>query len=208
MATKSNTVSEYKGRFHRTCGRFINSAAKAAPKKFLLGTDQAVAERIAERLSRLWDEVVSRHERNVEAEAAYRKLGGSGFDGVFNRITGEITADEVEATEPLWDDEALIVAEAVRCEERSVQVNPLTNEPPTIYLQRIADLRSDYSLIEFLPDTAFYERAKAVAAVTARSWMLKLLNWHTLRGRLSQADEKVRSTRPWMPMPTGLVASM
>ena len=113
VATKRNAVSEYRCRFHRTCGKFINSAGKVAPKKFLLGTDQAVAKRIAERLARLWDEVVSIHNRESEAEAAILKRTGSRLDGVFNRITGDAKWGHPPTNEPLWNDEALIVAEAV-----------------------------------------------------------------------------------------------
>ena len=44
MTLQVSGVSVYKGRYHRTIGKCLNERGELVPRKFLLGTDRAMAE--------------------------------------------------------------------------------------------------------------------------------------------------------------------
>jgi hypothetical protein len=82
-----STISCYRGRYHRICGKFINRTGKVTQKKFLLCTDEAKARRIADRIELLWQEVVEMRHRHIQgprdtASPSTATLTGSPASGV------------------------------------------------------------------------------------------------------------------------------
>ncbi len=158
-------ISSYKGRYHRTVGKFINSSGKLARKKFLLGTDEAAARRKVERLELLWAEVKLRHQQYRQDKARY----GLNYQGTYNRLDGTCEQGPMPA-EAVWDAEALAVADAICKEQPSITVPHLTRElgdgrrvgeGAEVYLERLASLQADYKNITFIADPAAYGQAQA-----------------------------------------------
>lgn len=170
MAAESPTVSCYKGRYHRTCGKHRRPDGALAPKKFLLGTDENEAKRRVAGILEIWDSVERLWEQRRQEEETLKKHHVEGFAGQVNRITGEVS-DVESASEPVWDDEALMIAEAIRKGRRYLVVQPQMLRvgedeflAPEETLRNLDQLRSDYPSFEFRIDEQVL--LKCNAAVT------------------------------------------
>ena len=123
MARTVAKLSVYKGRYQRVLGQAVNSQGKLAPKKFLLGTDPRKAKLANARLEQFWDEVVAEHDHTL----GFVRGADISVDDT-NMITGEpAIRGDVQARRdfeggPRWRGESLLLAEATRKHERSVNV--------------------------------------------------------------------------------------
>jgi hypothetical protein len=91
---------------------------EAGPEKFLLGTDRRAAERANARLELLWQDVVAQsHKNNTEGPWAYQQWLESGLS-----IPGEPIPRNMAQREPLWTEELLELAEAIRNGQNYINV--------------------------------------------------------------------------------------
>lgn len=125
------------GQFYRQIGRKVGVAGQA---KFRLGADRRKAEWAYLKLGKLWEIVVAEHKAFQTATAD--------FDGA-------------EDTQPVWTDEALTIAEAVRKHLHNVHVGPPDRiRGPAAYATHLDHLSQKYGdVISIVPANA--ETAKA-----------------------------------------------
>jgi site-specific recombinase XerD len=162
------------GRYRRTIGRFINSEGKSAPKKFLLGTDKRAAQLANLRLEQLWADVVRLTEEGdlERAEVHQRFVKSLAEDGA--TLPQSATP---QRQDPMWDEEALEIAESIRggVPHVAVPVPDLAEATDRDYVEQIARLRRQYPSVTFVPiDTNAFQRGQAtyrddVARHTARA---------------------------------------
>lgn len=137
--------------FTRDLGWKISVNGKRVQHRFLLGHDPAKAELANLRLEQLWQAVVADTER---------------------RNAALLPHEEQEL--PLWDNESLLVAEAIRKHQHVITVpyrdeadisNPNAPGGPVgsaAYAAYLHDLRIKYSMIGFMPaDTQAFTRGQA-----------------------------------------------
>lgn len=163
MARSVNSLSIYKGRYQRVLGKAFNTRGKLTPKKFLLGTDPQKAKLANARLERLWAEVVAEHERTLDF------VQGTDIQLLdHNEITGVPTIPNDPYARrnlnvgPHWRPSSLMLAEAIRKDQRSVAVPALPGEDGETYFHRLTwILRRTFTAIELVPaDVQLYDKAR------------------------------------------------
>jgi hypothetical protein len=148
------------GRYRRTIGRFTNANGKTAPKKFLLGTDRRAAQLANIRLEQLWVDVT----RATAEEDAERRLV---HDRCARLIEGEggtlLASAAPRPREPLWDGEALSIAERIRTGAPNVLLPAPTDPDATerCYVHQVDRLRRRYPSVSFVPgDVQTFQRGQ------------------------------------------------
>ena len=167
---RKHSVSCYRGRYHRTIEKAINSGGKVATKKFLLGTDKAAAELAARLLERLWSDIVDEHQRaQDEACGPMSHIPGVGPPMDDDRVTGVGSSRARDLScGPIWRSETLRIAEAIRKGEREMTVISWTNRIQ-YYPHQLAGLKTDYSVIAFVPaDQDKYGSDQSMMATQSR----------------------------------------
>ena len=133
MAARKTHLCCVRGRYRRTIGKFVNSRGRLAPRKFLLGTDRAAAERANLRLEQLWDDIVRLHHQQQPPEHR-------------------------PSSEPIWTDVTLCFAEAIRKGRRIVIPDAIIEREVEITTASVGlalwyhDLRTAYPSIADLLD--------------------------------------------------------
>ncbi len=171
---RGELVKDSSGQYFRQLGY---KRGLAGQPKFRLGKDQKLAELAYHRLGMLWDAVVTEHERRgLTVVEQFAPPGGGGCSGG-----------------PLWPDDALLVAEAIRKHKHIVRLPPPVNmDGDDAYAQYIDHVRGLYGqIIAVLP--ADEESAKAGKESHA----------HYARHRSRQAA--VNSRIAQIPIPAGVV---
>jgi hypothetical protein len=119
---RSDLQKDGSGQFYRQIGRKLGLAGQP---KFRLGSDRAKADLAYHKLGALWDLVVADHERKQQARTA--------FDPA--------PPDPI----PLWTDEAVEIAEAIRKHVHTLRVaKPQRVRDDAVYATYIDYLRQRY----------------------------------------------------------------
>jgi hypothetical protein len=127
------------GRYRRTIGKWVNANGKVAPKRFLLGKSEAEAKIANAKLEALWEIV----KFQWEAQKWARQQAMA-----FVHQPGE---PPPELIEPLWQQEHLAIAEAIRNGEHRIVVDPVKDEGGA-YAARLHYLNKTYgTLVAFIP---------------------------------------------------------
>lgn len=143
----------------------VKDDGRISAKRFLLGTDRAVAELANRKLEQLWKEVEVDFRRRRERAALLPKVDWLKPIEA-EPITGEIVQHPLNVLKigPIWEPHMLAIADAIRKGRSDIYVLPSPPLPRGIvepeklsYLQRLMDLRDRYSVIAFTPsDPALY----------------------------------------------------
>ncbi|MEA2735562.1 MAG: hypothetical protein QOE14_2013, partial [Humisphaera sp.] len=196
------------GRYRRTVGRFVNTQGKIAPKKFLLGTDKRAAQLANLRLEQLWLDIT----RAVAEEDAERMVMHERWMCALAAENATVPPSTApRPRDPLWDEEALAIAEQIRVGAPHIIVAASDDPDATdaCYVNEVACLRRRYPSVSFVPkDPTLFQRgqesfryevaqhtARAAAAAGIAALPLPMDQGQTLHAAIDDYARWVRDTK-------------
>ena len=129
---RKKKLSQVNGRYRRVIGKVLDTRGELKPRRFLLGTDENVAELAARRLELLWSEIEADFKRRRGHAIITQHIDMHAIES--EPITGELIKDPLSVLEtgPILEPHTLAMAEVIRKGGNDIHVLPTPPRPKTI----------------------------------------------------------------------------